>query len=107
MSFAHPEIGKRPIKDIPAPDVLKALREVEKHGRYETARRLRSTIGSVFRYAVATARADYDPTGALKGALTAPWSNRGRLSPIQRRSEPCFAPLAGSLARRSTSAPIR
>lgn len=72
MTFAYPKIGKRPIKDIAAPDVLKALREVEKRGRYETARRLRSTIGSVFRYAVATARADNDPTGALKGALTAP-----------------------------------
>ncbi|CAH1683802.1 hypothetical protein CHELA20_53214 [Hyphomicrobiales bacterium] len=31
-------------------------------GRYESARRLRSTLGSVFRYAVATARADNDPT---------------------------------------------
>lgn len=41
-------------------------------GRYETARRLRSTIGSVFGYAVATACADNDPTFALLGALTAP-----------------------------------
>lgn len=38
----------------------------------ETARRLRSTIGSVFRYAMATARAESDPTIALKGALIVP-----------------------------------
>ncbi|CAH1659282.1 hypothetical protein CHELA1G11_12772 [Hyphomicrobiales bacterium] len=36
-----------------------------------SARTLRSTIGSMFRYAVATARADTDPTFALRGALTA------------------------------------
>ncbi|CAH1659554.1 hypothetical protein CHELA40_30090 [Chelatococcus asaccharovorans] len=42
-------------------------------GRYERARRLRSTIGSVFRYAVPTARADNDPIFALRAAaLTAP-----------------------------------
>lgn len=41
-------------------------------GRLETARRLRSTIGGVFRYAIATARAETDPTTALRGALTTP-----------------------------------
>lgn len=45
------------------------LRAVEARGRHETARRLRATIGQVFRYAVATGRAEADPTGALKGAL--------------------------------------
>ncbi|TIU87441.1 MAG: integrase, partial [Mesorhizobium sp.] len=48
------------------------LRTVEVRGRYESARRLRSTIGSVFRYAIATARADTDPTSALRGALIRP-----------------------------------
>lgn len=48
------------------------MRGVESRGRHETARRLRATIGQVFRYAVATGRAEADPTGALKGALTAP-----------------------------------
>ena len=46
--------------------------KVETRGRHKTARRLRSTIGSVFRYAIATARADNDPTFALRGALTTP-----------------------------------
>jgi len=72
LEFAYPKLGKLPIKEIAAPDVLKVLRDVEMRGRHESARRLRSTIGSVFRYAVATARAENDPTFALRGALTKP-----------------------------------
>jgi len=45
---------------------------VEKLGQRETARRLRATIGRVFRLAVATLRAPADPTYSLKGALAAP-----------------------------------
>ena len=41
-------------------------------GRYETARRLRSTCGMVFRYAIVTGRAERDPSIDLRGALTAP-----------------------------------
>ncbi|WP_421995998.1 tyrosine-type recombinase/integrase [Roseococcus sp.] len=72
LDFARPFIGARPISQITAPEVLEVLQRVEKRGRYESARRLRSTIGTVFRFAVATARADNDPTFALRGALTAP-----------------------------------
>ncbi|TIT68230.1 MAG: integrase, partial [Mesorhizobium sp.] len=52
--------------------ILTALRSVEARGRYESARRLRSTVGSVLRYAIATARAEADPTIALRGALISP-----------------------------------
>lgn len=69
LSFTYPDLGEQKIKDIDAPAILDVLRGVEARGRHETARRLRSTIGSVFRYAIATARADADPTIALKGAL--------------------------------------
>lgn len=72
LSFARPAIGGRPIAEISAAEVLVVLRKVEARGRLETARRLRSTIGSVFRYAVATARAENDPTLALRGALVTP-----------------------------------
>ncbi|WGJ13120.1 site-specific integrase [Methylocapsa sp. D3K7] len=71
LSLARPAIGARPIAEIKAPEILSVLRSVESRGRHETARRLHATIGEVFRYAVATGRADADPTGALKGALTA------------------------------------
>lgn len=72
LSLAKPEIGARPIAEISAPEILRVLRAVEARGRHETARRLRATIGQVFRYAVATGRANGDPTGALKGAIAAP-----------------------------------
>lgn len=72
LDFARPHIGDRPIASISAAEVLAALRTVETRGRLESARRLRSTIGAVFRYAIATARAENDPTFALRGALAAP-----------------------------------
>ena len=72
LSFAYPTLGDRPIREIDAPAILAVLREVEVRGRFESARRLRSTIGSVFRYAIASARAMSDPTSALQGALTNP-----------------------------------
>jgi integrase len=72
LSLAYPEIGARPIKEITAPDILRVLRAVAVRGRFESAKRLRATIGQVFRYAVATGRADADPTGALKGAIPSP-----------------------------------
>ncbi|RTL81905.1 MAG: DUF4102 domain-containing protein [Hyphomicrobiales bacterium] len=72
LSLARPSLGARPVAEITAFEVLATLRAVEARGRHETARRLRATLGEVFRYAVATARAENDPTGALKGALTAP-----------------------------------
>ncbi len=67
--FAAKELGPRPIRDITAADVLAVLRKVEKQGLIDTAHRLRAGIGEVFRYAIATARADTDPTYALRGAL--------------------------------------
>ena len=51
---------------------MKLLKRVEKSGRRDTARRLRGAISSVFKHAIATLRADTDPTIALHGALLAP-----------------------------------
>jgi integrase len=72
LDFAYPVIGERPIAEITAPELLAVLRKIESRGRYETARRLRSTCGMVFRYAIATGRAERDPSVDLRGALTAP-----------------------------------
>lgn len=72
LSLASPGIGARPITEITAPEILAVLRTVESRGKRESARRLRATIGAVFRYAVATGRAHADPTSALKGALASP-----------------------------------
>lgn len=64
-----PWLGNRPIKDILAPELLAVLRRVESRGAMELAHRIREYSGMVFRYAVATGRADRDPSGDLKGAL--------------------------------------
>jgi integrase len=72
LDFARPSLGDLPISDITAPQILAVLRKVEDRGRYETAKRLRSVIGGVFRYAIATGRAIADPTYALRGALISP-----------------------------------
>src|SRR5207248_2862301 len=53
LDFAYPYIGNRPIAEITALELLALLRSVEARGRYETARRLRSTCGMVFRLAIA------------------------------------------------------
>lgn len=67
-----PWIGKRPISKIKAPELLGALRRVESRGALESARRLKIIAGQVFRYAVATGRAERDPSADLKGALAMP-----------------------------------
>lgn len=72
LDMAKAEFGSRPIAEITAPDILVALRKVEAKGNYETAKRLRSKIGGVFRYAVANGAADNDPTYALQDALIRP-----------------------------------
>jgi integrase len=72
FELARPFIGNRSIASITAPQVLAALQSVESKGRLETATRMREAIGSVFRFAVATGRAENDPTFALRGALTTP-----------------------------------
>ena len=51
---------------------MAVLKEVEGRGTHETARKLRTAIGDVFRFAIATARAENDPTVALRGALVTP-----------------------------------
>jgi integrase len=72
MSLARPALGQRPISEITAPDVLAVLRPIETRGNVETAKKTRGAIGQVFRFAIATGRAENDPTGALKGALATP-----------------------------------
>lgn len=65
-------LDARPLAEITPPEVLAVLRTVEKGGRHETARRVKQRIGQVFRYAIATGRAERDPTPDLRGALTPP-----------------------------------
>jgi integrase len=64
-----PWIGGKPIAEITAPEILAVLRRIEGRGTIDTAHRVGQACGQVFRYAVATGRAQRDPTGDLRGAL--------------------------------------
>ena len=64
-----PWLGKLPITDIRAPKLLEAVRRVESRGAVETAHRVLNICGQVFRYAIATGRAERDVAINLKGAL--------------------------------------
>lgn len=72
LGFINASVGKRPIASISAQELLVMLRKMEGKGKYETAKRLRSTCSQIFRYAIATARAERDVAADLRGALIAP-----------------------------------
>ena len=72
LEVAFDAFGARPVCDITAVELLAALRRFEERGRYESAKRLRSTCGMVFRFAIATGRASRDISVDLRGALISP-----------------------------------
>ncbi len=67
--YVFPWLGNRPVKSITAPDLLSVLRRIEAKGILETAHRTQQNCGQVFRYAIATGRAERDPSNDLRGAL--------------------------------------
>jgi integrase len=64
-----PWLGNKPIADISAPHLLEVIRRIEQRGALETAHRAIGNCGQIFRYAVATGRAERDPSNDLRGAL--------------------------------------
>ena len=66
-----PWIGKRPIAGITASELLSVLRRIEDRGALETAHRAHQNCGQIFRYGIATGRAERDPSPDLRGALPA------------------------------------
>jgi integrase len=64
-----PFIGGRPIADIEPPELLEALRKIEKRGSIYMAGRVKQICGQVFRYGVATGRCKRDTSADLRGAL--------------------------------------
>src|SRR5271155_1069631 len=72
LGFVTADLGERPIAEIKAPELLEVLRKIERRGRYDTARRARSLAGRVFKFAIATNRAERDPSADLAGALISP-----------------------------------
>jgi len=82
-----PYQGSRPIATITAPDLLSVIRRIESRGVLETAHRALANCGQVFRYAVATGRAERDPSSDLRGALPSVKSRRTHFAAITEPKE--------------------
>jgi integrase len=67
--YVFPDLGRQQVDAIKAPDILAVIRKIEDIGKIETAHRAMQHIGQVIRYAIATGRAESDPTLSLRGAL--------------------------------------
>lgn len=67
-----PWLGNRPVTEITAPELLAVLRRVESRGKLDTAHRSRQLASKVFRFAIASGRAERDPAQDLRGTLTPP-----------------------------------
>ncbi len=66
---AFPWIGRRPIAEIEAPELLAALRKIEARGAIETAHRVKDACGQVFRYGIAAGACSRNPAADLRDAL--------------------------------------
>lgn len=71
-NYIFPWLGKRPVSDITAPDLLRSLRRMEEKGILNSAERVRGICSQVFRYAIATGRTQRDIAADLRGALATP-----------------------------------
>ena len=69
-SNIFPAIGRRPIGDIEAPELLAAVQKIENRGAFDLAHRVLQVCGQVFRYGIATGRCTRDIARDLRGALT-------------------------------------
>ncbi|HEM8703418.1 MULTISPECIES: tyrosine-type recombinase/integrase [Enterobacter] len=70
-----PYIGARPVSEIKPLELLNVLRKIEKRGALEKMRKVRQRCSEVFRYAIATGRAEFNPAANLSSALEVHQSN--------------------------------
>ncbi|KAI3598721.1 Integrase [Cupriavidus necator H850] len=69
VNDVFPWIGKRPITQIDAPEILAVLKRIDSRGARFSAHRVRSEISRVFRYAIKEGKAKSDPAKDLIGAI--------------------------------------
>ena len=97
-----PSLGARPVGEVTAPELLAVLRRIEARGAIETAHRAHQNCGRVFRYAIATGRAERNPAPIFVVRYHRSRRSTTRRSPSRRPSASCCAP---STAIRGTSLP--
>ena len=71
-SDVFPYVGRLPIRSVTSAHLLEIIRRIEGRGAETVALLVRQWSSAIFRYAVATLRADGDPAAALKGAIHRP-----------------------------------
>jgi len=71
-TLIEPDLGNRPMTDIKPFEVLPALKKIELRGNHETSMRLRAFASRVFRYAIVTGRAHFNPAAELAVTLVSP-----------------------------------
>lgn len=69
MTDVYPTIGALNLNDVSANQILEIMQRVEARGARSFAMLIRQWIGAIYRYAIATLRAEKDPTYALRGAI--------------------------------------
>ena len=77
-----PWIGAKSISEVAAPELLAVIRRMEERGVLETAHRALANCGQIFRYAIATGRAERDPSSDLRGALPPVKSRRTHFAAV-------------------------
>ncbi len=102
-----PHLGTRPINELTAPEILAVLRRIESRGKLETCHRTKWRIGQIIRYAVATGRAERDPTGDLKGALAAAKTVNRRAITAPRRFGELLLAIDGYVGQGPTWAAMK
>lgn len=70
-----PYVGARPVGEIKPLELLNVLRKIEKRGALEKMRKVRQRCSEVFRYAIVTGRAEFNPAADLSSALEIHKSN--------------------------------
>ena len=78
-----PDLGRMPVRQIKAPDVLDLIRKIEGRGAKETARRIRQRISAVFEFAMATSRGDVNPALPIRGVM----------APLRKGRQPAITDL--------------
>lgn len=87
-SAVYPYVGAFPLRSVTAAHLLAIIQRVDKRGATTVAILVRQWLSAIFRFGVATLRADTDPASALKGAITR--AKVEHRKPLLREDMPAF-----------------